>query len=183
MAVFTEDNNVDPIGACIGQRGSRIQVIIGELSGEKIDIVEWSEDPLQFITNSLSPAKVKEVTLEEKDNEKKAAVIVEEDQLSLAIGKGGQNVRLAAHLTGWKINISEDGAEKKEESEPESEEKKSDEEGGEEATEEEVKDVAEAVEVEEEEVIEESVEEEVVEEEVVAEKEEKNEEPTEDKED
>jgi transcription termination/antitermination protein NusA len=109
VAVFTDDDSVDPIGACIGQRGSRIQTIIAELGGEKIDIIEWDEDPVAFITNALSPAKVTGVEVNEE--EKLAAVIVDADQLSLAIGKGGQNVRLAAHLTDWKINITEDGKE------------------------------------------------------------------------
>lgn len=106
VAVHTEDESIDPIGACIGQRGSRIQTIISELGGEKVDIVEWNEDPIEFIIGSLSPAKILEVRLEEE--EKAAYVKVETDQLSLAIGKGGQNVRLAARLTGWKINISSD---------------------------------------------------------------------------
>lgn len=103
VAVMTSDDSIDPIGACIGQRGSRIQTIIAELGGEKVDIVEWVENPKEYITHSLSPAKVIEVELDEKEHA--AAVKVQEDQLSLAIGKGGQNVRLAAHLTGWKINI------------------------------------------------------------------------------
>ncbi len=105
VAVFTSDDSIDPIGACIGQRGSRIQTIIAELGGEKVDIIEWSEDPKVFMTHALSPAKVTEVSLNEADHS--ASVKVEPDQLSLAIGKGGQNVRLAAHLTGWKINIGE----------------------------------------------------------------------------
>ena len=107
VAVATQDDTVDPIGACIGQRGSRIQTIIAELGGEKIDIIEWNADPETFILNALSPAKVKEVELD--DREHTARVMVASDQLSLAIGKGGQNVRLAARLTGWKINISEVG--------------------------------------------------------------------------
>lgn len=106
VAVTTSDQNIDPIGACIGQRGTRIQTIIAELGGEKIDIIEWSENPATFISNALSPAKI--TKLEFQNNEKAAFVKVQEDQLSLAIGKGGQNVRLAAHLTGWKINISGD---------------------------------------------------------------------------
>lgn len=110
VAVSTQDNSIDPIGACIGQRGSRIQTIISELGGEKVDIVEWSEEAKTFIVNSLSPAKVLGVEL--KDEDKSAFVKVNEDQLSLAIGKGGQNVRLAAKLTGWKINISAPEAEK-----------------------------------------------------------------------
>ena len=106
VAVATSDNSIDPIGACIGQRGTRIQTIIAELGGEKIDIIEWNEDPIIFIQNVLSPAKI--TSLDLKPDEKGAFVKVKEDQLSLAIGKGGQNVRLAAKLTGWKINISGD---------------------------------------------------------------------------
>ncbi|HAU66285.1 TPA: transcription termination/antitermination protein NusA [Candidatus Uhrbacteria bacterium] len=113
VAVTTSDPNIDPIGACIGQRGTRIQTIIAELGGEKIDIVEWSENPGTFIMNALSPAKITKLELHE--NERAAFVKVQEDQLSLAIGKGGQNVRLAAHLTGWKINISGDEGIKSEE--------------------------------------------------------------------
>jgi transcription termination/antitermination protein NusA len=105
VAVSSSDASVDPIGACIGQRGSRIQTITGELAGEKIDIVQWSENPREFITNALSPAKVLEVNLD--DAERAAVVLVPSDQLSLAIGRGGQNVRLAAKLTGWKVNIQE----------------------------------------------------------------------------
>ncbi len=112
VAVTTNENTIDPIGACIGQRGTRIQTIIAELGGEKIDIVEWSENPATFITNALSPAKV--TSLELKDEEKNAFAKVKDDQLSLAIGKGGQNVRLAARLTGWKINISGDEEKKAE---------------------------------------------------------------------
>lgn len=106
VAVATSDENIDPIGACIGQRGTRIQTIIAELGGEKIDIIEWSDNPGVFITNALSPAKILKIELHE--DEKTAYVTVKDDQLSLAIGKGGQNVRLAAKLTGWKINISGD---------------------------------------------------------------------------
>lgn len=109
VAVASTDAGIDPIGACIGQRGSRIQTITGELSGEKIDIVEWSENPREFITHALSPAKVLEVNLDEA--ERAAIVVVPSDQLSLAIGRGGQNVRLAAKLTGWKVNIQERTAE------------------------------------------------------------------------
>jgi len=117
VAVFTEDEQIDPIGACIGQRGTRIQTIITELGGEKIDIIEWSENPIEFISNSLSPAKIDSVELNE--DERSVVVDVPADQLSLAIGKGGQNVRLAAKLTGWKINISEDGKEVEEEEDSE----------------------------------------------------------------
>ena len=107
VAVTTSEENVDPIGSCIGQRGTRIQTIIGELGGEKIDIIEWSEDAEIFITNALSPAKVTKVELDEEG--KSALATVAPEQLSLAIGKGGQNVRLAAKLTGWKINVAEEG--------------------------------------------------------------------------
>jgi len=103
VAVATTQENVDPIGSCIGQRGTRIQTIIGELGGEKIDIIQHDDDAVRFITNALSPAKVVEIALDEEAGI--AEVIVSEDQLSLAIGKGGQNVRLASRLTGWKINI------------------------------------------------------------------------------
>lgn len=116
VAVWTSDEQIDPIGACIGQRGTRIQTIISELGGEKVDIIEWSEDAKSFISNALSPAKVDEVELSEAD--RSAVVRVKADQLSLAIGKGGQNVRLAAHLTGWKINISEVGTPAAEEAAP-----------------------------------------------------------------
>ena len=105
VAVFTSDESIDPIGACIGQRGTRIQTIISELGGEKVDIIEWNKNPVEFITHSLSPAKVISVRIEDSDHS--AYVKVNADQLSLAIGKGGQNVRLAARLTGWKINIGE----------------------------------------------------------------------------
>ena len=106
VAVSSTQENVDPIGSCIGQRGTRIQTIIGELGGEKIDIIQHDEDGMKFIMNSLSPAKVSRIELREET--RTADVIVPEDQLSLAIGKGGQNVRLASRLTGWKINIKED---------------------------------------------------------------------------
>jgi transcription termination/antitermination protein NusA len=107
VAVYTEDESIDPIGACIGQRGTRIQTIIAELGGEKIDIVEWSEDVEEFISNALSPAKVHGIELDEEN--KAATASVANDQLSLAIGKSGQNVRLAAQLVGWKINVAEEG--------------------------------------------------------------------------
>ena len=114
VAIWTEAENVDPVGSCVGQRGSRIQTIIGELGGEKIDIIEYSEDSAKFIANSLAPAKVISIDLNEEEH--KAIVKVSSDKLSLAIGKSGQNVRLAARLTGWKIDIIEaleDGEEKK----------------------------------------------------------------------
>ncbi len=110
VAVATDSENVDPIGSCVGQRGSRIQTIISELGGEKIDIIQYDENPSKFIANALSPAKVISIKLEEK--EKRAMVKVMADQLSLAIGKNGQNARLAARLTGWKIDIGEAKVEK-----------------------------------------------------------------------
>ncbi len=106
IAVWSSQEGVDPIGACVGQRGTRVQVIMSELNGEKIDIISWSEDPVKFIANGLSPAKILNVTLNEELKEAKVGVL--EDQLSLAIGKAGQNVRLAARLTGWKIDIAEE---------------------------------------------------------------------------
>lgn len=109
VAIWTEAENVDPVGSCVGQRGSRIQTIISELGGEKIDIIEYSEDAAKFIMNSLSPAKVISLELEEADH--KAIVKVSPDKLSLAIGKNGQNVRLAARLTGWRIDIIESSEE------------------------------------------------------------------------
>ena len=104
MAVYTEFENVDPVGSCVGTRGARVQAIVDELHGEKIDIIPWSEDPEQLISNVLSPAKVEKVIIEE-DEEKIATVVVPDYQLSLAIGKEGQNVRLAARVSGWKIDI------------------------------------------------------------------------------
>lgn len=103
VAVFSHDSHIDPVGSMVGSRGVRVSTITSELGGEKIDIIEWSEDPKKFIEESLSPAKVLSISLEEEI--KKATVQVSEDQQSLAIGKGGQNVRLAAKLTGWKIDI------------------------------------------------------------------------------
>lgn len=103
IAVFSNEEGVDPVGSCVGQRGIRVGTVISELGGEKIDIIEWSEDPAEFISNALSPAKIIEVVIKKKLKE--ARVMVDEDQLSLAIGKGGQNVRLAAKLTGWKLDI------------------------------------------------------------------------------
>ena len=103
IAVWTDQENIDPIGSCIGQRGARIQTIISELKGEKVDIIKYSDEPTEFIANALSPAKILDIKVHEK--EKMATANVAEDQLSLAIGKAGQNVRLAARLTGWKIDI------------------------------------------------------------------------------
>ncbi len=106
IAVDTLERDVDPVGACIGARGSRIQVVVNELRGEKIDVIRWSPDPATYIANALSPARVDEVRLVNPE-ERQAHVLVPEDQLSLAIGKEGQNVRLAARLTGWKIDIKD----------------------------------------------------------------------------
>ncbi len=103
VAVISHDPHIDPIGSMVGQRGVRVSTVTSELSGEKIDIVEWNEDPALFIEESLSPAEV--VSLELDEREHRAIVTVTEDEQSLAIGKGGQNVRLAAKLTGWKIDI------------------------------------------------------------------------------
>ena len=103
VAVASADENIDPVGSCVGQKGVRIQNIINELNGEKIDVIEWNEDPAIFIASSLLPAQVMAVDI--KEEEKQARVIVKDDQLSLAIGKSGQNARLAAKLTGWKIDI------------------------------------------------------------------------------
>lgn len=103
VAVFTEKQNVDPVGACVGNRGTRINTIVNELNGEKVDLVEFSEDPLEYIARALSPAKV--LSVETNDSLNMSQVIVPDDKLSLAIGKGGQNVRLAARLTGWKIDV------------------------------------------------------------------------------
>ncbi|MDD4332544.1 MAG: transcription termination factor NusA [Patescibacteria group bacterium] len=111
VAVWTDSENVDPIGSCVGQRGARIQTIISELGGEKVDIILYDEDPAKFITNALAPAKV--VGIDANEEERRATVKVVVDQLSLAIGKGGQNARLAARLTGWKIDIIEGGSVKK----------------------------------------------------------------------
>jgi N utilization substance protein A len=104
VAVYSRERDVDPVGACVGMKGTRVQAIIRELRGEKIDIVEWSEDPILFVTNAISPAKVQRVSIVD-EAERVMEVIVEDKQLSLAIGKKGQNVRLAAKLTGWKIDI------------------------------------------------------------------------------
>ncbi|MBR1890216.1 MAG: transcription termination/antitermination protein NusA [Clostridia bacterium] len=103
VAVTTDRPNVDPIGACVGNRGTRINTIINELNGEKIDLVEYSDDPLEYIARALSPAKV--LSVETNDSLNMSQVIVPDDKLSLAIGKAGQNVRLAAKLTGWKIDV------------------------------------------------------------------------------
>lgn len=103
VAVWTGDENIDPIGSCIGQRGARVQTIISELRGEKIDIIQYAPNPSEYLANALSPAKVTSIAVDEP--RRTAVVTVPEDQLSLAIGRGGQNVRLAAKLTGWRIDI------------------------------------------------------------------------------
>jgi len=103
IAVSSNDDHIDPVGSMVGQRGVRVSTVMSELGGEKIDIIEWSADPKKFVEDALSPAKV--ISVEIDETEKKATVQVSEDQQSLAIGKGGQNVRLAAKLTGWKIDI------------------------------------------------------------------------------
>lgn len=103
MAVASRDEEVDPVGACVGQRGMRVERVVAELGSERIDIIPWSDDPAEYIANSLSPAKVSMVRLNERD--KIARIIVADNQLSLAIGREGQNARLAAKLTGWKIDI------------------------------------------------------------------------------
>jgi len=113
VAVFSRERDVDPVGACVGMKGTRVQAIIRELRGEKIDIVEWSEDPVLFVTNAISPAKVQRVTIVD-DAERVMEVVVEDKQLSLAIGKKGQNVRLAAKLTGWKIDIKSEEEKRRE---------------------------------------------------------------------
>ena len=103
IAVWSNDHNVDPVGACVGARGARVRMVVTELRGEKIDIVPFSEDPADFVAKALSPAKVKEVRIHEDTGV--AEVIVPDYQLSLAIGKEGQNARLAARLTGWRVDI------------------------------------------------------------------------------
>jgi N utilization substance protein A len=112
IAVFTSDKRIDPIGTCVGMRGSRVQAVTGELGGERVDIVLWSEDPAQFVIGALAPANVSSIVV---DEEKHAMdVVVDEENLAIAIGRGGQNVRLAAELTGWQINImtAEESADK-----------------------------------------------------------------------
>jgi N utilization substance protein A len=113
VAVYSRERDVDPVGACVGMKGTRVQAIIRELRGEKIDIVEWSDDPVLFVTNALSPAKVQRVSIV-NDKERVMEVVVEDKQLSLAIGKKGQNVRLAAKLTGWRIDIKSEEEKRRE---------------------------------------------------------------------
>ena len=113
VAVYSRERDVDPVGACVGMKGTRVQSIIRELRGEKIDIVEYSDDAVQFVTSALSPAKTQRVSVVD-DAEKVMEVVVEDKQLSLAIGKKGQNVRLAAKLTGWKIDIKSEEEKRRE---------------------------------------------------------------------
>ena len=103
IAVVSNDSSIDPVGACVGMRGSRVQAVVGELQGEKIDIIPWSSDPATFVVNALAPAEVAKVVLDEENN--RMDVVVPDEQLSLAIGRRGQNVRLASMLTGWDIDI------------------------------------------------------------------------------
>lgn len=103
IAVCSEEENIDAVGSCIGAKGARVNAIVAELGGEKIDVIEWCEDPLEYVARALSPAKV--VMVQVSDDEKSVKVIVPDDKLSLAIGKEGQNARLAAKLTGWKIDV------------------------------------------------------------------------------
>ena len=117
MSVWSEDADIDPVGACVGNRGMRVNAIVSELDGEKIDIIPWCEDPLEFIARALSPAKV--VMVQASDDTRYAKAIVMDDMLSLAIGKDGQNARLAAKLTGWKIDVKPYSSLRAEESEEE----------------------------------------------------------------
>lgn len=105
IAVYSEDASVDPLGSCVGPKGSRVANIVNEINGEKIDIIKWSEDPVTYIANALSPSKVLLVRIDALEPKKKATVVVPDDQLSLAIGKRGQNAMLCARLTGWNIDI------------------------------------------------------------------------------
>src|SRR6201985_1548436 len=103
IAVISNDSGIDPVGACVGMRGSRVQAVVAELQGEKIDIIPWSQDPATFVVNALAPAEVAKVVMDEE--QRRIEVVVPDDQLSLAIGRRGQNVRLASQLTGWDIDI------------------------------------------------------------------------------
>jgi N utilization substance protein A len=136
IAVASTEEGIDPIGAAVGQRGTRVMAVINELGGEKVDIIEYSEEPGKYIANSLSPAKVLEIRILPKN---KALAVVPEDQLSLAIGKEGQNVRLAAKLTGWKIDVRSPEKAKELEQEEEQKEEKGKEEGKEEKKDEKAK--------------------------------------------
>src|SRR6202040_2779075 len=103
IAVVSHADGVDPVGACVGPRGSRVRMVVSELRGEKIDIIPYNEEPARFVAKALSPARVREVLVD--DDGRQATVIVPDDQLSLAIGREGQNARLAARLTGWRVDI------------------------------------------------------------------------------
>ena len=107
IAIYSEDPTVDAVGACVGNKGARVNAIVAELGGEKIDIIPWSENPLEFISNALSPARVIKVI---ETGEETAMAIVPDDKLSLAIGRSGQNARLAVRLTGWKIDVKSESA-------------------------------------------------------------------------
>ena len=107
MAIYSTDSRVDAVGSCVGNKGSRVNAVVAELGGEKIDIITWSENPLEFIAKALSPATVISVT---ERGEKSAIAVVPDDKLSLAIGRDGQNARLAARLTGWKIDVKSESA-------------------------------------------------------------------------
>jgi transcription termination/antitermination protein NusA len=111
MAVISHDHNIDPVGACVGVRGARVQAVIAELQGEKIDIITWSADPATFVVNALAPAEITKVVIDEDKH--RIEVVVAEDQLSLAIGRRGQNVRLASQLTGWNIDVLTEDVESK----------------------------------------------------------------------
>src|SRR5271169_7198086 len=113
VAVVSREKDVDPVGACVGMKGTRVQSIIRELRGEKIDIVEWSEDAVAFVEKALSPAKISRVSIVDEE-QKIMEVVVEDKQLSLAIGKKGQNVRLAAKLVGWRIDIKSEEEKRRE---------------------------------------------------------------------
>src|SRR5438046_7527633 len=103
IAVISRDSGIDPVGACVGMRGSRVQAVVGELQGEKIDIIPWSQDPATFVVNALAPAEVSKVVMDEE--QRRIEVVVPDDQLSLAIGRRGQNVRLVSQVTGWDLDI------------------------------------------------------------------------------
>lgn len=127
VAVASKEESVDPVGSCVGQKGTRVQTVINELNGEKIDIIEWNDDPKKLIANSLSPAKINNVEIKEEGGIKSARVEVPAEQLSLAIGRQGQNVRLAAKLTGWNIDVYAPKIETPEETKPSSDEAPSEE--------------------------------------------------------
>ena len=116
IAVKANDQRLDPVGTCVGMRGSRVQAVTTELSGERVDIVLWSIEPAQFVINSMAPAEVSSIVVDEE--KRSMDIVVDEDQLALAIGRNGQNIRLASQLTGWELNImTEEESEKKHEEE------------------------------------------------------------------